>query len=41
MCVYIYIHVFYMYMCGGIVFSHDKEGSLPFVKTWMKLEGIC
>ena len=28
-CIYIYSDVFYMYMFGGILFSHEKEGNPP------------
>ena len=37
---YIHAHTIYMYIQNGILFSHEKNEILPFVTTWMKLEGI-
>ena len=34
-----YIHT-YTYTYNGIPLSHEKNKSLPFVATWIHLEGI-
>ena len=44
-CVYIHICIYththtHTHTHNGILFSHKKEETLPFVTTWMDFEGI-
>ena len=41
-CVYIYTYIYihtYIYISSGVLLSHKKNKILPFVTTWLDLEG--